>query len=171
MVKLACLLLHHPCSPCCGLRHCGPTFMWVSAANYMASLSTNVFCWSPVTSTRNGLRCYQLVLTPPGWSLTSSHLCLLTGVFTTDMGLQLISVDFASFMEEKGIKHVRTALYHPQANGGVERFNQTHKNGLRAHLAEGLPLSSALHSTLFHFRAMKHTTGSLCSSLSRGIFS
>lgn len=118
--------------------------MWVSAANYVASHSTNVFCWSPVTSTRNGLRCCQLVLPLPGWSLTSSHLCLLAGVFTTNMGAQLISTDFASFMEEKGIKHVRTALYHPQVNGGVERFNQTLRNGLRAHLARG---SSTLNST------------------------
>ena len=77
---------------------------------------------------------------------------------TTDNGPQFISADFASFVEGSGIKHVRTALYHPQANGRVERFNQTLKNGLRAHLADGLPFSSALQSTLLHYRAAPHTT-------------
>ena len=77
---------------------------------------------------------------------------------TTDNGPQFISADFAAFMEERGIKHIRTAFYHPQANGGVERFNQTLKNGLRAHMADGLPFSSALQSTLLHYRATPHTT-------------
>ncbi|XP_057713151.1 uncharacterized protein K02A2.6-like [Corythoichthys intestinalis] len=80
---------------------------------------------------------------------------------TTDNGPQFISADFAAFTGEKGIKHIRTALYHPQANGGVERFNQTLKNGLRAHLAEGLPFSTALQNTVLHYRATPHaTTGS-----------
>uniref|UniRef100_A0A672INC6 Gypsy retrotransposon integrase-like protein 1 n=1 Tax=Salarias fasciatus TaxID=181472 RepID=A0A672INC6_SALFA len=80
---------------------------------------------------------------------------------TTDNGPQFISTDFVAFMEGRGIKHIRTALYHPQANGGVERFNQTLKNGLRAHMADGLPFSDSLQSTLMHYRATPHsTTGS-----------
>ncbi|KAI3360245.1 hypothetical protein L3Q82_014555 [Scortum barcoo] len=69
---------------------------------------------------------------------------------TTDNRPQFISADFIAFMGGRGIKHIRTALYHPQANGGVERFNQTLKNGLRAHLADGLPFSPALQITLLH---------------------
>ncbi|KAI3364021.1 hypothetical protein L3Q82_010786 [Scortum barcoo] len=80
---------------------------------------------------------------------------------TTDNGPQFVSADFTAFAEGRRIKHIRTALYHPQANGGVERFNQTLKNGLRAHLADGLPFPSALQSTLLHYRATPHaTTGS-----------
>ncbi|XP_019737023.1 uncharacterized protein K02A2.6-like [Hippocampus comes] len=80
---------------------------------------------------------------------------------TTDNGPQFLSADFAAFTGERGIKHIRTALYHPQANGGVERFNQTLKNGLRAHLTEGLPFGKALQNTLLHYRATPHaTTGS-----------
>ncbi|KAG7453524.1 gypsy-16 si [Solea senegalensis] len=79
----------------------------------------------------------------------------------TDNGPQFISADFSSFLAGKGIKHIKTAFYHPQANVGVERFNQTLKNGLRAHLAGGLPFLSALQSTLLHYRATSHaTTGS-----------
>lgn len=77
---------------------------------------------------------------------------------TTDNGPQFISADFASFVERRGIKHIKTALYHPQANGGVERFNQTLKNGLRAHLADGLPFTAALQNTLLHYRATPHST-------------
>lgn len=77
---------------------------------------------------------------------------------TTDNGPKFISADFASFAEKRGITHVRTALYHPQANGGVERFNQTLKNGLRAHLADNLPFPAALQNTLLHYRATPHAT-------------
>ncbi|XP_034095735.1 uncharacterized protein K02A2.6-like [Gymnodraco acuticeps] len=80
---------------------------------------------------------------------------------TTDNGPQFVSSEFATFVEGRGIKHIRTAFYHPQANGGVERFNQTLKNGIRAHLADGLPFSAALLHTLLHYRATPHsTTGS-----------
>ncbi|KAJ8333463.1 hypothetical protein SKAU_G00414710 [Synaphobranchus kaupii] len=80
---------------------------------------------------------------------------------TTDNGPQFVSADFAAFVEDRGINHVRTAFYHPEANGGVERLNQTLKNGLRAHLADGLPFSAALRCTLLHYRATPHsTTGS-----------
>ncbi|MEQ2161972.1 hypothetical protein GOODEAATRI_015131, partial [Goodea atripinnis] len=41
-----------------------------------------------------------------------------------------ISAGFAAFVEERRMKHLITALHHPQANGGVERFNQTLKTGL-----------------------------------------
>ncbi|KAJ8351786.1 hypothetical protein SKAU_G00232620 [Synaphobranchus kaupii] len=80
---------------------------------------------------------------------------------TTDNGPQFVSADFAGFVEDRGINHIRTAFYHPEANGGVERLNQTLKNGLRAHLADGLPFSAALRCTLLHYRATPHsTTGS-----------
>ena len=37
-------------------------------------------------------------------------------------------------------------------------MNQTLKNGIRAHLAEGFQFSAALLRTLLHYRAAKHTT-------------
>ena len=80
---------------------------------------------------------------------------------TTDNGPQFISAEFAAFMEERGVKHIRTAFYHPEANGGVERLNQTLKNGIRAHLADNFTFPAALLRTLLHYRATQHsTTGS-----------
>ena len=61
-------------------------------------------------------------------------------------------------MSERGIRHIRTAFYNPQVNGGVERMNQTLKNGIRAHLAEGFQFSEALLQTLLHYRVTQHTT-------------
>eukprot|EP00063_Salmo_salar_P068290 XP_014043125.1 PREDICTED: uncharacterized protein K02A2.6-like [Salmo salar] len=72
---------------------------------------------------------------------------------TTDNGPQLISAEFSSYLSNKGIKHIRTAYYNPQANGGVERFNQTLKNGIRAHLVQGCTFQTALNQTLMHYRA------------------
>ena len=53
---------------------------------------------------------------------------------------------------------MRTAFYNPQANGGVERYNQSLKNGIRAHMAQGCSFSQALRHTLLHYRATKHST-------------
>ena len=40
--------------------------------------------------------------------------------------------DFETMARDLGVKIVHTAAYHPQANGAVERFNQTLKKGLAA---------------------------------------
>ncbi|MGH0159456.1 UNVERIFIED_CONTAM: hypothetical protein FKN15_037301 [Acipenser sinensis] len=82
----------------------------------------------------------------------------LPDIITTDNGPQFISTDFTTYLAEKAIKHIRTAVYHPQSNGGVERLNQTLKNGIRAYLTEGWQFEAALLQTLLHCRASKHTT-------------
>lgn len=77
---------------------------------------------------------------------------------TTDNGPQLTSAEFTDFLAGRGVKHIRTAFYHPQANGGVERFNATLKNGIRAHLAQGCTFEVALNQTVLHYRASAHST-------------
>lgn len=77
---------------------------------------------------------------------------------TTDNGPQLTSAEFVDFLTSKGVKHIRTAFYHPQANGGVERFNATLKNGIRAHMAQGCTFDIALNQTVLHYRASPHCT-------------
>lgn len=54
--------------------------------------------------------------------------------------------------------HIHTAFYNPQANGGVECLNQTLKNSIRVHLADGFQFSTALQRTLLHNRATQHST-------------
>lgn len=77
---------------------------------------------------------------------------------TTDNGPQFLSSEFTTFLANSGVTHIRTSVYHPQANGGVERFNQSLKNGLRAHMSEGYSLIAALSQTLLHYRATVHST-------------
>lgn len=40
----------------------------------------------------------------------------------------------------------------------MERFNQSLKNGVRAHLAQGCTFQTALNQTLMHYRASQHAT-------------
>ncbi|UYV75052.1 hypothetical protein LAZ67_12002238 [Cordylochernes scorpioides] len=53
----------------------------------------------------------------------------------TDNGIPFISEEFEDFLGSNGIKHIRTANYHPACNGEVENFNKTLKSTvLTAHL-------------------------------------
>ena len=48
----------------------------------------------------------------------------------SDNGPQFTSEDFAYFMKANGIKHIRSAPYHPSSNGLAERFVQTFKRAI-----------------------------------------
>ena len=76
---------------------------------------------------------------------------------TTDNGPQFRSYEFEHWLQERGIGHVLTPLYHPQANGRVERFNQILKQGFKTGLVEGRSVGNALKSTLFHYRSTVHS--------------
>lgn len=45
----------------------------------------------------------------------------------TDNGIQFVSREMEQFLVQHGIKHKRCALYHPETNGMVERFNRVLK--------------------------------------------
>ena len=73
----------------------------------------------------------------------------------SDNGLQFTSEEFAVFMESNGIKHTRSAPYHPSTNGLAERFIQTMKQTLKASMNTGLPLKQRL---LMTYRSSTHST-------------
>jgi transposase InsO family protein len=50
----------------------------------------------------------------------------------SDNGSSYIAGDLANYLEEKGMKHVRGAPYHPQTQGKIERWHQTMKNRVSA---------------------------------------
>ena len=76
----------------------------------------------------------------------------------TDNGRQFVSQEFEKFLSGLSIKHCRTALYHPQSNGAVERFNRVLKEGFRCAKVSGQPLESALRSILANYRSTPHST-------------
>ena len=76
----------------------------------------------------------------------------------TDNGRQFVSSDFEQFLSQLGIRHCKTALYHPQANGAVERFNRVLKEGIRAYKTEGTTFEDTLRSILANYRSTVHST-------------
>jgi RNase H-like domain found in reverse transcriptase/Reverse transcriptase (RNA-dependent DNA polymerase)/Integrase zinc binding domain/Integrase core domain len=102
-----------------------------------------------------------------GHATSAAVIDFLTGLFdhygiveeiATDNGVQFTSEEFTSFLQRLGIRHCRSALYSPQANAEVERFNRTIKSGLKAALAEGKSFLTGLRQVLAAYRTTPHST-------------
>ncbi|KAK7884454.1 hypothetical protein WMY93_027577 [Mugilogobius chulae] len=98
---------------------------------------------------------------------TATVLTFLSAVFsregnpcaiTTDNGPQFTSCDFADFLKERGIKHIKTSVYHPQANGCVERFNRVLKDCIQGAQAVQKPWKPTVTAMLQSYRATPHAT-------------
>ena len=76
----------------------------------------------------------------------------------SDNGPQFTSAEFASFCRANGIKHIRTAPYHPASNGLAERFVQSFKMAMRKAEKDGLPFSQRLATFLLTYRTTPHAT-------------
>ena len=78
----------------------------------------------------------------------------------SDNGPQFISDEFGEFMRSNGIRHIKSAPYHPARNGWVngmaERFVQIFKQALRAALAEKKSISWKLANFLLAYRSTPH---------------
>ena len=84
---------------------------------------------------------------------------------TTDNVPQMVSHKLCSYLRQKGIwYHILTAFYNP-------RLNQSLKNGIRAHLAQGYTFNTSLLQTLRHYRATPHATTGVSSSCWGGSYS
>lgn len=81
----------------------------------------------------------------------------LPDVIVTDNGPQFIADQFETFLKENGVRHVKTAPYHPSSNGLAERFVRTLKDALRKD-AKGQPLNLRLASFLLTYRNTPHAT-------------
>jgi len=83
----------------------------------------------------------------------------------SDNGPQFIAEEFSEFLRLNGVKHIRSAPYHPATNGAVERMVQTMKQSLKAGVSQGIPVEQSLMKFLLHYRITPHavTGASPCS--------
>jgi transposase InsO family protein len=70
----------------------------------------------------------------------------------SDNGSQFSSDEFATFMKRNGIKHFKSAPYHPATNGLAERFIQTFKNSMRALKDENRDINQKIANFLLTYR-------------------
>ena len=82
----------------------------------------------------------------------------LPEVVVSDNGSSFTSAEFKEFMSRNGIKHIKTAPYHPSSNGQAERAVQTVKAGLRK--MKG-PLETRVARFLLKYRATPQATTGL----------
>ena len=75
----------------------------------------------------------------------------------SDNGPQFTSGEFENFTNQNGIKHYKSAPFHPATNGLVERFVQTFKNSMRAMKQDNKVLSHKIANFLLNYRNTPHS--------------
>ena len=76
----------------------------------------------------------------------------------SDNGAQFTSFHFAEFLKQNGIKHIRSASYHPATNGEEEHFVQTFKHAIKAAKCDSGTLKIKLARFLLMYRNTPNST-------------
>ena len=76
----------------------------------------------------------------------------------SDNGCQFTSHAFSEFLKARGIQHLRSSVYYPQANGAVERFNRVLKDCLQTCERRHSSWKEAVTEFLHNYRATPHAT-------------
>ena len=76
----------------------------------------------------------------------------------SDNGPQFIAEEFATFLKQNAVKHIKCAPYHPSSNGLAERFVRTFKEAMRTGDRDNTPLHHRIESFLLTYRATPHAT-------------
>ena len=74
----------------------------------------------------------------------------------TNNGVQFTSSEFENFLHNYGIKHYKSSLYLPRANGEVERWNRVLKQSLQLASQEGRRWKEAVTELLAAYRSTLH---------------
>lgn len=87
----------------------------------------------------------------------------------SDNASQFTSYEFQEFLNEHGIKHVKSSPYYPQANGAIERFHRVLKGFVQDAYHSHQNWARYVSDCLSVYRATKHaTTGKSPSLLLHG---
>ena len=79
----------------------------------------------------------------------------LPEMLVSDNGSAFTSAEFQTFTSRNGIRHVKSAAYHPATNGLAERAVQTFKEALKKTVGD---LETRLARFLFQYRTTPHST-------------
>ena len=74
----------------------------------------------------------------------------------SDNGPAFVGEEFEMFLKKNGIRHIRTAPYHPSSNGQAERMVRMFKESMKT-LQSG-DVETKLNRLLFRYRITPHTT-------------
>ena len=77
----------------------------------------------------------------------------------TDNGSCFTSEELGTFLTKNGVRHVKTALYHPSSNGQAECAGQVFNNGVKR--LKYVTISNRLARFLFSYRYTLHSTTGL----------
>lgn len=80
----------------------------------------------------------------------------LPDIVVTDNGPNLVSEEMTNFLQKNGIRHIRTAPYHPASNGQAERAVQTLKRSLAKQ--KNYPIEDRVARFLLSYRVTPHAT-------------
>ena len=80
----------------------------------------------------------------------------LPELLVTDNGTVFTSTEFQEFLTLNGIRHVRSAPYHPASNGLAERAVQTFKESMKKNTGDSIDTRVARF--VFRYRITPHTT-------------
>ena len=76
----------------------------------------------------------------------------------TDNGTQFVSREIETFLREISVNHRTVALYAPQQNGLVERFNRVLSEKIKEASRFKWNVRRTIESVLFHYRSTPHVT-------------
>ena len=75
----------------------------------------------------------------------------------SDNGTPFVSSEMHPFLQSLGVRHLRSANYHPQSNGCIERFHRTLKSRLkRVFDSQNVSFECALDKVMFDIRSTPH---------------
>ena len=80
----------------------------------------------------------------------------ISEIIVLDIGFEFTSSEFQMFRNQNGIRHLKSAPYHPLANGLAERAVQIFKRGMRKRRPG--ELETKLACFLSHYRTTPHAT-------------